>query len=68
MGWPAGGVGVLAMTADDDEARAADRLWLELSRAAQGLPMKVDDFEVVAAVVRLLGGEEPCDVSASTQP
>lgn len=56
------------MTADDDEARAADRLWLELSRAAQGLPMKVDDFEVVAAVVRLLGGEEPCDVSASTQP
>lgn len=66
MGWSAGDVGVLAVT--EDEERAADRLWLERSRSAQGLPMKVDDVDVVALVVRLVCGEEIDDeVSVSTR-
>ena len=65
MGWSAGDVGVLAVT---EEERAADRLWLERSRSAQGLPMKVDDVDVVALVVRLVCGEEIDDeVSVSTR-
>ena len=52
----------------EDEERAADRLWLERSRSAQGLPMKVDDVDVVALVVRLVCGEEIDDeVSVSTR-